>query len=99
MHYVYLIRSETFPKQTYIGFTADLKERIAAHNAGKSKHTAKYVPWRLISYHAFANEATARAFEQDLKTGSGQAFASNVSGPLARSCSPHQIRIRSLGAR
>lgn len=75
MHYVYLIRSEAFPKQTYIGFTANLKERMAAHNAGKSKHTAKYMPWKLISYHAFADEAKARAFEHYLKTGSGQAFA------------------------
>jgi predicted GIY-YIG superfamily endonuclease len=75
MHYVYLIRSKTFPKQTYIAFTADLKERMAAHNAGKSKHTAKYLPWKLVSYHAFADQRRAREFEHYLKTGSGQAFA------------------------
>lgn len=73
---MYLIRSEAFPKQTYIAFTADLKERMAAHNAGKSKHTSTYMPWRLVSYHAFEDEAKARAFERYLKTGSGQAFAS-----------------------
>jgi putative endonuclease len=75
MHYVYLIRSEAVPSQTYIGFTADLKERMAAHNSGKSKHTAKYLPSKLVSYHAFADEAKAIAFEHYLKTGSGQAFA------------------------
>lgn len=76
MHYVYLIRSTTFTTQTYIGFTADLRERVSAHNAGKSKHTAKYMPWELISYHAFSDERKAREFEHYLKTGSGQAFAS-----------------------
>ena len=75
MHYVYLIRSLSFPNQTYIGFTEDLKQRFAAHNAGESKHTSKYTPWELVSYHAFADERKAREFEYYLKTGSGQAFA------------------------
>ncbi len=75
MHYVYLIRSAPFPLQTYIGFTEDLRARIAAHNAGKSKHTAKYMPWVLVTYHAFADKRRAREFQHYLKTGSGQAFA------------------------
>ncbi len=48
MYYVYLIRSINFPDQTYIGFSEDLKQRIADHNAGKSTHTAKYAPWKLV---------------------------------------------------
>ena len=75
MYYVYLIRSIAFPDKTYIGFSEDLKQRIADHNAGKSTHTAKYVPWKLVSYHAFAYKRTAQEFEHCLKTGSGQAFA------------------------
>lgn len=76
MHYVYLLRSINFPDKTYIGFTEDLKQRMSTHNAGGSKHTAKYMPWELVSYHAFADERKAREFEHYLKTGSGQAFAS-----------------------
>jgi putative endonuclease len=75
MHYVYLLQSEASPDQRYIGLTADLKERLKVHNTGGSKHTAKYKPWKLISYHAFADERRAREFEHYLKTGSGQAFA------------------------
>ncbi len=75
MHYVYLIRSVGFPSQTYVGFTADLKQRMSAHNSGASKHTAKYRPWDLVSYHVFADESKAQAFEYYLKSGSGQAFA------------------------
>ena len=75
MFYVYLIRSMPFPEQRYIGFTKDLKKRIAAHNTGGSVHTSKYKPWKLIGYHAFAEKRRAQEFEHYLKTGSGKAFA------------------------
>ena len=75
MYYVYLIHSLSFPEQTYKGFTGDLKQRMKDHNAGKSKHTSKYIPWELVSYHAFADKRKAQEFEYYLKTGSGKAFA------------------------
>jgi predicted GIY-YIG superfamily endonuclease len=75
MHYVYLIRSISSPEHTYIGFTADLRERMAKHNGGGSRYTSKFKPWKLVSHHAFADERRAREFEYYLKTGSGQAFA------------------------
>ena len=75
MYYVYLIRSISFPDKTYTGYSEDLKQRMVDHNAGKSTHTSKYVPWELVSYHAFADKRTAQEFEHYLKTGSGQAFA------------------------
>ena len=75
MYYVYLIRSINFPEQTYIGFSEGLKQRISDHNAGKSIHTSKFMPWELVSYHAFADKRKAQEFEHYLKTGSGQAFA------------------------
>ena len=75
MYYVYLLRSVNFPEQTYCGYTEDLKKRLKEHNTGKSKHTAKYAPWELVSYHAFRESQKAREFEYYLKTGSGKAFA------------------------
>ena len=75
MFYVYLIQSESLPEQRYVGFTTDLRERLATHSAGGSVHTAKYKPWKLIGYHAFADERRAREFEYYLKSGSGRAFA------------------------
>jgi putative endonuclease len=74
VYYVYLLRSTNFPDQTYIGFTGDLKARLKAHDAGESKHTAKYAPWELVSYHAFSDRRKAQEFEYYLKTGSGKAF-------------------------
>jgi len=75
MHYVYLLRSESFAGQRYVGITSDLKRRPAEHNAGKSPHTSKYAPWKLVTYVAFSDEEKAETFERYLKSGSGHAFA------------------------
>lgn len=75
MHYVYLPQSISHSGRRYIGFTNNLKRRIAEHNAGKGEHTHKYRPWRLVTYAAFADTRRALEFERYLKTGSGQAFA------------------------
>lgn len=75
MWYVYIIRSVDFPEQEYTGATSDLKRRIAEHNAGRSSHTAKYMPWQLVWYCAFPDKQRALAFEAYLKSHSGRAFA------------------------
>jgi predicted GIY-YIG superfamily endonuclease len=75
VHYVYLLQSESAIGQRYVGVTTDLKQRFAEHNAGKSAHTSKYVPWKLVTYVAFSDEQKAEAFERYLKSGSGHAFA------------------------
>jgi putative endonuclease len=75
MKYVYLLESINFPNESYVGLTDDLRARFSAHNAGHSPHTAKFRPWRLVSYVAFTDEQKAIAFERYLKSGSGRAFA------------------------
>ena len=75
MHYTYLIKSTSHPSQRYIGITSDLKNRLKAHNEGRSPHTSKYKPWVLITYLAFSEESKAVEFERYLKSGSGHAFA------------------------
>lgn len=75
MHYVYIIRSEAVSKQTYVGFTSNLKLRIERHNEGTTRHTAKYRPWTLEFYAAFPSKDKALAFEAYLKSHSGKAFA------------------------
>jgi len=74
MHYVYLLQSQSQPKQLYVGSTRDLPQRFKEHNEGRSPHTAKFRPWTLIAYFAFAQERTAIAFEKYLKSDSGRAF-------------------------
>lgn len=75
MFYVYLLKSQNYPNQRYIGLTSDLKKRLHDHNSGYSAHTSKFAPWTLINYFAFSSRNAAAEFEKYLKTGSGHAFA------------------------
>ena len=75
MFYVYLLTSTRDSAQRYVGFTANLRSRLSDHNAGRSIHTAKYKPWKLVAYFAFEDQRRAREFEYYLKSGSGKAFA------------------------
>jgi putative endonuclease len=73
--FVYGLRSERLPGRYYTGLTSDVENRVAWHNAGLSKHTAKYRPWRLVVSIELFDERRAIAFERYLKSGSGRAFA------------------------
>jgi putative endonuclease len=76
MYHVYLIKSLTPPQPTYIGYTTNLKDRLAQHNAGRSIHTGKQAgPWELITCISFKDKMKALEFESYLKSGSGHTFA------------------------
>ena len=75
MHYVYLMTSVASPERHYVGYTDDLRQRVADHNAGKNVSTAAHRPWHLRTYIAFSTKSQALAFEKHLKSGSGHAFA------------------------
>ena len=73
-YFVYVLQSLEDPSRHYCGVTSNIDERVAAHNAGKSAHTAKYRPWRLSVTIVFDDQARAARFEKHLKSGSGRAF-------------------------
>jgi putative endonuclease len=75
MYYAYILRSENSPDQTYIGSTSDLRKRLAEQNQGKSTHTNKFKPWKLIAYIALPERPLAEELERYLTCGSGRAFA------------------------
>jgi predicted GIY-YIG superfamily endonuclease len=70
MHCVYIIESVAVPGHFYIGYTENLRQRLRQHQAD----AAKYRPWKLKTYLAFENQATAVRFESYLKSRSGRAF-------------------------
>ncbi len=74
MYYVYYIRSQTSPDQTYIGFTSNLKQRLLDHNSGKSVYTKQYKPWTLVGFLGFDTELKALRFERYLKSNAGRIF-------------------------
>ena len=74
-HYVYILVSEAHPRRHHTGCTTDIVKRLAKHNSGRVKHTAKHGPWRMGTVVRFVSRAKARAFETYLKSGSGREFA------------------------
>jgi putative endonuclease len=75
MFYAYILQSLTHPDRFYHGCSADLKRRLSDHNAARSPHSAKFIPWKLRFYAAFETLEQARRFEAYLKSGSGHSFA------------------------
>ena len=75
MKYVYLLRSDSNPNQTYVGSTADFTERLKQHNSGKSPYTERFLPWKPVVVLRFDDDQKAEQFERYLKSGSGHAFA------------------------
>ncbi len=66
MFYVYLIVEEK-TGDTYIGYSSDLKKRIAPHQSGRGAKTTKHGNWRLVYYEAYLSEEDARSRERKLK--------------------------------
>ena len=74
MFYTYYLRSINFPEKTYIGFTKNLRDRLVAHNAGRSVYTKDDRPWKIEACFIFNTESKALRFEQYLKTNAGKVF-------------------------
>ncbi len=73
---VYILESLIDPERHYTGHTSSaVAARLGWHNDGRSHHTAKHRPWRVIVTIHFEDERVAIAFERYLKSGSGRAFA------------------------
>ena len=73
--FVYVLRSVFELERHYVGLTADVRKRLAWHNAGQSPHTSKHKPWALVVALEFRDQRLATQFERYLKSGSGRAFA------------------------
>jgi putative endonuclease len=59
MFYLYVLTHRR-TKRLYIGFSTNLKQRVASHQTRDSD-------WQLAYYEAYASEAEARQRERDLK--------------------------------
>lgn len=64
MYYVYLLQNSG--GKTYIGYTNNLKRRLAQHNSSQSTYTRNQ-SWRLAYYEAYASKADAERREKCLK--------------------------------
>ena len=60
--------------QYYTGYTANITNRLKAHNNGEVLFTKDKLPVELVHLSLFANKLKAYDFERYLKSGSGIAF-------------------------
>ncbi len=72
MFYVYVLKSAR-DNLLYIGYTSDLKRRLAEHNERQSKSTRTRTPFLLVYYEAYASSSDAKYRERQLKRFSGAA--------------------------
>jgi putative endonuclease len=71
MHYVYVLLSLK-DKNFYIGFSEDIKKRLADHNAGRNTSTKPRRPFELIYYEAHLSKEDALRRELYFKTTKGK---------------------------
>jgi len=68
-YFVYVIENPR--KRRYIGFSESPTARLGQHNAGVSKWTSKFRPWRLIWVSGALSMGEARKLENRLKRQKG----------------------------
>jgi putative endonuclease len=73
MFYVYLLHSIA-DQGLYIGYSTDLKRRLAEHKRGATLATSYRGPWKLIYYEAYTEQLDALGRERYLKSGGGRRF-------------------------
>lgn len=73
MYYVYLLQSRRY-KRWYIGFTANIHQRISQHRNQLVQNTKYTNDWELIYCEQYRQKADALGREQFLKSGSGWRF-------------------------
>jgi putative endonuclease len=71
MFSVYVLYSKVF-KKTYVGFSGNVIERLAQHNAGRVISSKKYRPWEIIFEEKSESELIARRREKYYKSAAGR---------------------------
>ena len=71
MFFVYVLNSDSIHKH-YVGYTADIIQRLGQHNAGLSKWTQAGRPWRLVHQEPFLTRSEAVRRERFYKSGRGR---------------------------
>ena len=69
--YVYVIQSIDGLHQ-YVGISADPERRLKEHNAGQSRFTKTFRPWKIVYIEAAGNREDARKLEKYYKSAAGR---------------------------
>ncbi|MHA7863781.1 GIY-YIG nuclease family protein [Flagellimonas marinaquae] len=73
MYYAYVLKSGV-DGRLYKGHCENLEKRLKEHNAGKTKSTKGYIPWKLVYFETFTSKEEAIEREKYFKTGKGRDY-------------------------
>lgn len=76
MYYVYVLLSKK-DGNFYIGYTANLKERVKMHNKGQITSIKNRLPFELVYFEASFNQKDSLTRERYLKTTYGRRYIKN----------------------
>ena len=83
VYYVYILQSRR-DNGYYIGYTADLKQRLKEHNSGKTRSLRHRLPLDLIYVEEFDSKRDAKVREGQIKSWrGGEAFKRLIGGVSA----------------
>tara|TARA_B100000965_G_C19529476_1_gene730406 strand:+ start:111 stop:359 length:249 start_codon:yes stop_codon:yes gene_type:complete len=66
-YYVYMLKSQGKKPVTYIGYTNNIKKRLALHNSGKGAKFTRGRIWKLIYKEIFKSKSKAISRESYIK--------------------------------
>jgi putative endonuclease len=64
-----------------VGISNNPDKRLLEHNAGKTKSTKGFIPWRIVYKEIVPDRQTAREREKYLKSGCGKEYIKKVLDP------------------
>ena len=77
MHYVYIL--ESIPTgRYYVGSTSDVERRLVKHNAGNSRSTKGYVPWKVVHIEEYETKSEALCRENEIKRHKSRSFIESL---------------------
>ncbi|MDT8324982.1 MAG: GIY-YIG nuclease family protein [Bacteroidota bacterium] len=79
MYYVYILES-TSTGRFYVGSTHNIENRLQKHNAGHSRATKGYRPWRLIYCEEYPTRSDALKRESEIKRRKSRSYISSLLG-------------------
>ncbi|MFL5742489.1 MAG: GIY-YIG nuclease family protein [Flavisolibacter sp.] len=77
MYYSYVLRS-IYHDHLYKGHCNNLKKRITEHNSGMTRSIRAFIPYELVYFESFEEEAQAIAREKYFKSAAGRRYLKKV---------------------
>ncbi len=76
-YFVYILQSLS-DNSYYTGFTHDIEQRMLEHNSGRSLHTSKHLPWKLVYSEEVKTIELARKREKYFKSAAGRRYRDKI---------------------